>query len=136
MIAHAKVHLVDGLTMAGMAESKHWLTLDTVPEYGGNNGAPLPLEALLISAGSCLGMFIAGMFRKHQKNLARLVIDVVGEKSDGRVLCLTKLTLTCSIVSADADQVFLTDILAKAPERCPVLVTLGQGLKIIVQGEL
>lgn len=134
MQIHAQVRRLDGLTMVGSADSNHWLTLDTSKEFGGHAAAAMPLEAILIGAGSCLGMFISGMFAKYSKDLTRLMIDVIGEKADARTPYLTKIILTCNIVSKDADQDFLQPILDKAPERCPVLITLGQGLEIIVQG--
>jgi uncharacterized OsmC-like protein len=133
MLMKATVQRLDGLTMTGTAQSNHWITLDTSKELGGQAAATTPLEAILISTGSCLGMFIAGMFKKHKKDLSRLVIEVIGEKADERTPYLTKITLICNITS-DADQAFIAPILEKAPDRCPVLVTLRQGLEIVVQG--
>jgi uncharacterized OsmC-like protein len=134
MLMKAKVQRLDGLTMTGTAQSNHWITLDTSKEFGGQAAATTPLEAILISTGSCLGMFIAGMFKKHKKDLSRLVIEVIGEKADERTPYLTKITLICNITSHDANQAFIAPILEKAPDRCPVLVTLRQGLEIVVQG--
>jgi uncharacterized OsmC-like protein len=134
MLIHARVQKTDGLTMMGAGDSNHWLVLDTSKQFGGNDGASLPLEALLISAGSCLGMFITGMFRKNEKQLNGLTIDIVGEKADAKTPYLKKLTLHCKISSTDADRNFVEAILAKGPERSPVLVTLKQGLEVVVHG--
>jgi len=80
--ARARVRLVEGLQFVGVGDSGHAVLMDGVPEHGGSNSAPRPMELLLIGLGGCTGMDAISILRKKKQHVTSLEINLRGAKSE------------------------------------------------------
>jgi len=72
-----EVKQVSGLTMIGKGDSNHWVVIDSVKIYKGQDAASRPMELLLIALGSCLGMDIISLLGKKRAHLNNLEIKLL-----------------------------------------------------------
>jgi putative redox protein len=56
----------------------HHLTIDSAPEFGGENRGPKPKSLMMASLGGCTGMDVASMLRKMKVEFDELRLEVHG----------------------------------------------------------
>ncbi|MCB0834698.1 MAG: OsmC family protein [Bacteroidetes bacterium] len=75
-----KVKWTGKMHFAGETENGTSMEMDTAPEHGGENRAPKPLEAVLMSLAGCTGMDVVSILRKMRQDFTGLEILSNGER--------------------------------------------------------
>jgi putative redox protein len=73
---------VQGVTLVARGASNHWVTMDGVPELGGNNAAPTPKELVLMALAGCTANDVIPILKKKRVPLQNLEINVSGIEQD------------------------------------------------------
>jgi len=126
-----KLEWSDGLKFSATSGSKHQFVIDASSEHGGSDSGPRPMEVLLSSLGSCMGMDLATILKKKKRNLGKLKINLHGERSPVHPHVFTKISIEHLIWSddiTDADVQFALDL--SLSKYCSVAAMLNKNCKI------
>lgn len=82
----------------------HPITIDTIPENGGNNEGPRPKALMLIALAGCSGIDIVPLFRKMRVRFESVSIEVNAETSDGIPMVYTAFHMVYHICANIDDQ--------------------------------
>jgi putative redox protein len=80
-MAEATVTLVDGMQFVVETGSGHAFTIDTVPDVGGHDTGPRPIELLVAGAAGCTAMDVISILRTMRQKVADLKVHVRGERA-------------------------------------------------------
>ena len=127
----AVVRQVNGITLAGRADSKHWVVMDGPPDFGGSEAASSPKELVLIALGGCTLSDVVSIMRKKRAVVTDIEVRITAEQSDEHPKVYTKIHLEFVVRGAD---VRLEDV-ARAIELsetkyCPVSAMLRPAVAI------
>lgn len=89
----AVVKQVDGLALAGKADSNHWVMLDSTKSVGGAEAAARPMELVLIALGGCTSMDVLSILKKMQQDVRDYRIELAAEKATDHPNVFTKIHL-------------------------------------------
>lgn len=75
---HAVVKQIQGITLAGRADSNHWVVMDGGERFGGSNAGSSPKELLLMSLGGCTASDVIPILMKKRVPLEGFEIRLTG----------------------------------------------------------
>ena len=99
----AKLKWIDGLTFAGVADSKHWVVMDTEESVGGHDGAAKPLELILLGLGGCTSMDVVSILRKMRVQVDRYELVLNAERSDDHPKVFTRVRMQYRLWGPELD---------------------------------
>lgn len=118
----AVVHWKEGLTFLGMADSSHWVVMDTSKASG---GAPTPMEMVLFALGGCTGMDVVSILTKMRVPFKKFEILLEADQSDTHPKVFTQIRLEYRIYGDHID-----------PEKVEKAIALSQEKYCSVAGML
>ncbi len=89
------------MEFSGTASSGHSLLMDADDAAGGHNTGFRPMELLLVGFGGCTGMDVISILRKKRQTIARLEMNVKGEKSEDYPKIYTKIHIEYVVTGKD-----------------------------------
>jgi len=78
----ANVRRFGSIGLLGMADSGHWVPMDTSPKVGGDAGATGPLELVLIGLGGCTSMDVLSILSKKRVKLDDFEVELEAERAE------------------------------------------------------
>jgi putative redox protein len=66
----AEIKMIDGIALAGISDSNHWITLDGPEEFGGFSASPRPMEYMLMGLAGCAAMDVLSILNKKRVKLS------------------------------------------------------------------
>ena len=78
----AHVTQLQGITLAGTADSNHWVIMDGPQEFGGRGAATRPKELLLLALAGCTGGDVVSILKKKRAPLDKLELRVTAEQAE------------------------------------------------------
>ncbi|MCD6574612.1 OsmC family protein [Candidatus Aerophobetes bacterium] len=132
-----EVKQVSGLTMIGKGDSNHWVVIDSVKIYKGQDAASRPMELLLIALGSCLGMDIISLLGKKRAHLNNLEIKLEGEEAKEHPRVFNKIDVNCVFYGKDLKEEDIKWAVERSYEKyCPVGAMLAEAVDINYSWEI
>ena len=89
----AIVRQVNGITLAGRADSNHWVVMDGPPEFGGSQAACSPKELVLLALGGCTMSDVVSILRKKRVAVTDVEVQITAEVSDEHPKVYTRIHL-------------------------------------------
>jgi len=89
----AEIKRLKDLTLTGMADSGHWVPMDTAEANGGHDGGATPLELLLMGLGGCTSMDVLSILKKKRIALDDYECHVEAERQDEHPRVFTKVKI-------------------------------------------
>lgn len=89
----ATIKQVNGLSLIGKADSNHWVPMDTVEDFGGNNAATKPMELVLLGLGGCTAMDVLSIMAKKRAPVEDFEMEIDAEQSTEHPKVFTKIRL-------------------------------------------
>ncbi len=77
----AKVTLVEDMQFVVETGSGHAFTIDSVPEVGGRDTGPRPIELMAAAVAGCTAMDTISILRKMQQKVTALSVQVTAERA-------------------------------------------------------
>lgn len=74
----AVVKQVQGITLAGKADTNHWVMMDGRDAEGGEGAASTPKELLLLALGGCTSMDVIPILRKKRVRVDAFEVRLTG----------------------------------------------------------
>ena len=65
----ARLQHIDGLAMAGVSDSKHWIAMDGPEKFGGFSAGSRPMEVMLLAVAGCTAMDVLSILKKKRVKL-------------------------------------------------------------------
>jgi putative redox protein len=100
----ATVRWAGKMTFIGRAGTNHLVSMDTTPDFGGDNSATKPLELLLLALGGCTGMDIASLFKKMRVDFSGIEMNLTAERSEEYPNVYTRIDLEYVIYGRGIDE--------------------------------
>ena len=97
----AVVRRIDGIAMAGKADSSHWIPMDGPADLGGHDAGARPLELLLIGLGGCSGMDVLSILKKKRVQLDDFEITLEAERAETYPRVFTSIRVVYHFWGAD-----------------------------------
>jgi putative redox protein len=89
----AVVRRIGGISLAGRADSGHWVVMDGREEAGGAGGGSSPLELVLIGLGGCTAMDVLAILAKKPIKLDDLEVELEADRSEEHPKAFTAIRL-------------------------------------------
>lgn len=105
----AIISQVKGLSFAGKADSNHWVPMDTVAQFGGNEAAAKPMELVLLGLGGCTGMDVISILQKKRAPVTNLELELDAEQSQDYPKVFTTIKIKY-ILYGDKDNIKPQDV--------------------------
>lgn len=97
------LRLERNMRIIGSGKLGHEVIFDTIPEVGGENTAPSPMEVMLMSLGACTFMDVVSILRKKRKTITSMNIYIDAERAKEHPKVYTKVHLTYELTSPDVE---------------------------------
>jgi len=78
---HAVVRQVQGLTLAGKADSNHWIMMDGPAAFGGADAGTRPKELILLALGGCTASDVISILKKKRADVDQVEVHLTAEQS-------------------------------------------------------
>ncbi|MCK4857751.1 MAG: OsmC family protein [candidate division Zixibacteria bacterium] len=89
----AKIRRIDGLALAGVSDSNHWVTMDGPAEFGGFLAGARPMELVLLGVASCAAMDVLSILRKKKTKLSDFAVEVDADRAKEHPQVFTAIRL-------------------------------------------
>lgn len=90
-IKHAVVRQVQGLTLAGHADSNHWVVMDGPASFGGAEAGTRPKELVLLALGGCTASDVISILKKKRANVDAVEVHLEAEQADEHPQVYTRI---------------------------------------------
>ena len=89
-----EIKQLDGLSLAGKADSGHWVAMDGPKVLGGHGAATSPIELFLMGLGGCTSMDVISILKKKRVKLDsyECVLDADRAEEHPKVFTRVKIT--------------------------------------------
>ncbi len=74
----AVVKQVQGTTLLGRSDSRHWVVMDGTETFGGSNAGSSPKELLLMALGGCTAMDVIPILKKKRSPVDSVEVHLTG----------------------------------------------------------
>ena len=75
----------------GVTPSNFTIIMDSIPEHGGDNEGPTPMELILVALGGCTGMDVISILNKMKEKIESFVINISAERAQEHPKIYTKI---------------------------------------------
>jgi putative redox protein len=89
----AVVRQIRGLTLAGKADSNHWVVMDGPKTFGGSEAGTRPKELILLGLAGCTASDVAIILQKKRVQVDELEIHVTAEEAETHPTVYTRIHL-------------------------------------------
>lgn len=89
----AVVRQIQGISLAGKADSSHWIVMDGPPDFGGSDAGVRPKELLLLALGGCTASDVIAILKKKRVTVDGVEIHVTAEQRDEHPQVFTNIHL-------------------------------------------
>jgi putative redox protein len=72
----------EGMSFIAQTGSGHLVAMDGVPEVGGHNWAPRPLEMLLAGAGGCTAFDVVMILQRSRQDIRGCEVKIIADRAE------------------------------------------------------
>jgi putative redox protein len=103
----ATVRWTREMQFTGTGAARASITMDALPEHGGQGSGPSPMETVLLALGGCTGMDVISVLEKMRAPIEGLEIRITAERAEEHPKVFTRIALEYVFAGAAvrADQV-------------------------------
>lgn len=136
-IKRGKLKMTEGLQMVGASDTGHGIIIDQLPEVGGLNQGPQPMELLLLALASCTSMDIISIMKKKRQKLTDFEVEFEAERTEEhpRVYRWIKLKFIFKGKNLSSEAAERSIYLSQT-KYCPISAMLSKTVKIETSYEI
>jgi putative redox protein len=87
------VKQLQGIALAGKADSGHWVPMDGPEEFGGSAAASRPMELILMGLGGCTSMDVISILKKKRVEVDDYECIIEAERAPHHPKVFTKIKM-------------------------------------------
>jgi putative redox protein len=111
--------------------SGHSFTVDAVPDVGGRNSGPRPMELMAAAVASCTAMDVISILRKMQQKVTGLQVRVTGERAGEHPKRFLSLHVEYTVTGYRlVEERVARSIELSETTYCPAMASLRPGVEI------
>ncbi len=130
----ARLHMPNalvGMSFLGHTPTRHQVTLDVDPQFGGANAGPEPLDLVLLAIGSCTGMDVISILRKKRQVVSHYSINVFANQSQEHPKVFTEVLVEHVVEGENVDpRAVARSLELSLAKYCPVHAMLAPTVKM------
>ncbi len=136
-IKRGKLRMTEGLQLVGASDTGHGIVIDQLPEVGGLNQGPQPMELLLLALASCTAMDVISIMKKKRQNMTGFEVEFEGERAEEHPKVYKWIKLKFIFrgknLSSEAAE---RSIYLSQTKYCPISAMLSRSVKIETSYEI
>lgn len=122
---------IEGMLFSAHTPSGHTLTIDTLPQNGGTDSGPHPLELLLVALASCTGMDTISILRKKRQTVTHYTINVYANQAQSYPHIYTEILVEHVVGGENVDPAAVArSIELSITKYCPVHALLSRATRV------
>lgn len=127
-----RVRWVEDNTFLGFSQTNHWAVMDTPHES--SDGAPTPMEYLLMALGGCTGIDVRSILEKMRQEVTSIELSVSGERAEEHPKVFTSIRVKFTVKGRGLDREKVERAVALSHEKyCSVGAMLGKACPITTE---
>ncbi|MFA5627178.1 MAG: OsmC family protein [Thiohalomonadaceae bacterium] len=87
----ARIKWVEQSTFIGETSSGHSVVMDGLPEFGGRDLGPRPMEMLLLGMGGCTSIDVVSILKKARQDIHDCVAELTAERATEHPKVFTRI---------------------------------------------
>lgn len=121
----------EGLSLAGLGDSGHWIPMDTSVAGDGQAGANSPMELILIALGGCTAMDVLAILKKKRIVLDDFEVVVSGDRVDSTPRVFSSAAILYRFFGSDLRKTDLDQAVALSQDKyCSVAAMLRDAVQL------
>jgi putative redox protein len=130
-MTEATVTLVDGMQFVVETGTGHSLTIDGVPEVGGNDTGPRPFELLAAGLAGCTAMDVISILRTMRQKPTGLKVRVSGERATEHPKKYLNIHIEYTVIGFGLSEERMARAIELSETKyCPAIANLRPGVPI------
>lgn len=130
-----RVRWVEQNTFLGLSHTNHWAVMDTPHESA--NGAPTPMEYLLMALGGCTGIDVRSILEKMRQEVTGIEVTVAGDRAEEHPKVFTTIRVKFTVTGKRLDREKVEKAVALSKEKyCSVGAMLAKACPITTEVEV
>ena len=89
----ASIKRIAAMSLAGKADSNHWVSMDASRDIGGEDAGARPLELLLLGLGGCTSMDVLSILEKKRIHLDDYECHLEAERAEEHPKVFTRIQI-------------------------------------------
>jgi len=128
---------VEGVTLAGRADSGHWMMIDGTEQFGGSDAAVRPMELILLGLGGCTSMDVISILQKKRVALEGFECRIEAERAPEHPKVYTEITIKFVFYGANIPSVAVERAIELSDTKyCSVTAMLRSTVQIRTEYEI
>lgn len=99
----AIVRQVQGITLAGKADSNHWVMMDGSEKFGGSNAGSNPKELLLMALGGCTASDVIPILAKKRAPVSHVEVHLTANTAETHPMVYTDIHIEYVVYGEDVN---------------------------------
>ena len=130
----ATVRWQQRMSFEGLSDNGFSVPMGTVPEVGGDNDGPRPMELILLGLGGCTGMDVISILQKKKQLVSSFDIQLHAERASEHPHVFTAIEIEYIVRGKDIDPAAVERAVQLSSEKyCPAQAMLGQVAPITIK---
>lgn len=130
-----RVKWVGDNTFLGFSQTNHWAVMDTPHESA--DGAPTPMEYLLMALGGCTGVDVRSILTKMRQEFTALEVEVHGDRAEEHPKVYTAIHVKFTVRGRGLDREKVEKAVALSHDKyCSVGAMLSKACPITTEVDL
>lgn len=136
-MTEARIKWVEGRTFVGESGGGHALVIDALPEHGGRDLGPSPMELVLIGAGGCTAFDVLDILKKGRHAVTDCVVELQAERAPEPPRVFTRITLRYRLTGRRLSRAAVERAVQLSAERyCSASIMLAKTAEIVHEIEI
>lgn len=130
-----RVKWVENSAFLGLSESGHWVPMDT--PHDSADGAPTPMEHLLLALGGCMGITVRALLVKMRQEFTALEVTVHGDRAEEHPKAFTAIRVKLAVTGRALDRASVEKAVTLTHDKyCSVGAMLSKACPITTEVDL
>jgi len=127
----ARVKWVGGMAFEGTPDSGHTITMDSSPEFGGENKGVRPMEMLLLGMGGCTSIDVMSILQKSRQDVTDCIAEIEAERAEHHPKVFTRIHVHFKVTGHGLDAKRVERAISLSAESyCSASIMLGKTAKV------
>lgn len=127
----ASIKWTGGMAFEGTPGSGHAVTMDSSPDFGGQDKGPRPMELMLLGMGGCTSIDVMNILNKSRQDVTDCVAEIEAERADTEPKVFTKIHVHFVVTGRGLEPKRVERAIQLSAEKyCSASIMLGQTAEI------
>ncbi len=123
----ASVKWVGGRAFEGTPDSGHTVTMDSSPDFGGQDKGIRPMEMLLLGLGGCTSIDVMNILQKARQDVTDCVAEIEAERAETEPKVFSRIHVHFKVTGRGIDSKRVAHAIELSAQKyCSASIMLGK----------